>query len=602
MSELYSIGFDFSALEKALKMSEKIKTNLSGLKLDINFKGLSDTFKEVTKENPYEKLNKAFKDLKTKDFAKGFEDLNEAFKELSKNDFSKSFTDLNKAFEDLKGSKEFNDFSKSFEDLKNSPAFKKLDKAFDGFNKDLDKGNKALKEQNKLLDKSYQKMNLMRMVSSKLKMGGLVADRIAGLLGRVVNGYKGTLSTQLRAKNVGLDIRQHDALAYAGKMTGLGEDTLISSIEGLTTSLQDYSKWGNFASLGLNASDLQSKNPVEALFEVFDSMKDSDLPQYLKKQIIDEIGIPFDNFKFVLKEGTGEIEKYFKEGFKLNTYTEKDKTTGKDKDITGKVNSGLIKGERAGITFAENFAGVMKKISFDIAPAYIKGLETATPLLNTFGETLSKGITSVIDFFTAFASAEDKGAFLKEKGGELLTSAGEGLKGMWDEVTAYFKSKWDEVVKSVTGKFQEIGTNIKISLSPTTDIFKYANPFGEKPKNWTGKSYITDPQESMYTKMWNESKKDYSLITKQGEFYDPAVHTQDQLRVNDAIITKTGQVVKTDPQDYIFAMKQPQKLASSAAGGGTYTININANVRNDNDIRQIKNELERLIKSFNSKR
>ena len=49
-------------------------------------------------------------------------------------------------------------------------------------------------------------------------------------------------------------------------------------------------------------------------------------------------------------------------------------------------------------------------------------------------------------------------------------------------------------------------------------------------------------------------------------------------------------------------MKQPQRLASSAAGGGTYTININANVRNDNDIRQIKNELERLIKSFNSKR
>ena len=50
-------------------------------------------------------------------------------------------------------------------------------------------------------------------------------------------------------------------------------------------------------------------------------------------------------------------------------------------------------------------------------------------------------------------------------------------------------------------------------------------------------------------------------------------------------------------------MKQPQKLASAyGAGGGTYTININANVRNDNDIRQIKNELERLIKSFNSKR
>ena len=52
MGEVYSVGFDLSALEKALKMSEKIKTNLSGLKLDLNLKGLSDTFKEVTKENP----------------------------------------------------------------------------------------------------------------------------------------------------------------------------------------------------------------------------------------------------------------------------------------------------------------------------------------------------------------------------------------------------------------------------------------------------------------------------------------------------------------------------------------------------------------------
>ena len=43
-------------------------------------------------------------------------------------------------------------------------------------------------------------------------------------------------------------------------------------------------------------------------------MKDSNLPQYMKKQIVDNLGIPFDNFKFVLKEGTGEIEKYFKEG------------------------------------------------------------------------------------------------------------------------------------------------------------------------------------------------------------------------------------------------------------------------------------------------
>ena len=52
-------------------------------------------------------------------------------------------------------------------------------------------------------------------------------------------------------------------------------------------------------------------------------------------------------------------------------------------------------------------------------------------------------------------------------------------------------------------------------------------------------------------------------------------------------------------------MKQPQQLvtASSSKGATNYSITINNPiVRNDNDIRQIKNELERLIKSFNSKR
>lgn len=601
MGEVYQVAFDLSALEKAFKLSEKIKTNLSGLKLDINCKGLSNPLKEVTKENPYEKLNKAFKDLKTKDFAKGFEDLNEAFKELSKNDFSKSFTDLNKAFEDLKNSKEFHDFSKSFEDLKNSPTFKKLDKAFDGFNKDLEKGNKALKEQNKLLDKSYKKMNLMKMVASKINidalgLGGLIKNGITGMMDGILSGYKGNLSTQLRAKNVGLDIRKHDALAYAGKMTGLGEDTLISAIEGLTTSMEDFDKWGNFASLGFNASDLQTKNPTEALFEVLKSMKELKERGYENthiKKIIDDIGIPFDNFRFVLKEGTTEIEKFFEDGLKLNTYTEKDKTTGKDKDITKEVNSGLIEGERAGITFAENFAGVMKKISFDIAPAYITGLEKATPLLNTFGETLSKGITSVIDFFTAFASAEDKGEFLKDKAGGLVSMVGEGLKGMWDEVTAYFKSKWDEVVQSVTGKFQEIWTNIGISFQNTLAPLSFGK--------------IKEVKESpLGTFKFNDVLKDYQEITKKGEWFDPLKHTEeDRRRINDGVITKEGKIIETNPKDYIFAMKQPQQLAAagSSGGGNNYTITINNPVvRNDGDIRKLKTQLDQLIKSFNSKR
>ncbi|MCZ9878153.1 hypothetical protein OFP91_09935 [Brachyspira hyodysenteriae] len=61
-------------------------------------------------------------------------------------------------------------------------------------------------------------MNLMKMVASKINidalgLGGLIKNGITGMMDGILSGYKGTLSTQLRAKNVGLGIREHDALA-----------------------------------------------------------------------------------------------------------------------------------------------------------------------------------------------------------------------------------------------------------------------------------------------------------------------------------------------------------------------------------------------------
>jgi len=44
-------------------------------------------------------------------------------------------------------------------------------------------------------------------------------------------------------------------------------------------------------------------------------------------------------------------------------------------------------------------------------------------------------------------------------------------------------------------------------------------------------------------------------------------------KVNDAIITPKGDVIKTNPSDYLIATKTPQELA----GGGKGTINVNIN-------------------------
>lgn len=655
MSEVYQVAFDLSALEKAFKLSEKIKNNLSG------FQGLSN--------------------------------------KTSKKDSS--------------------DFSQNIID-----------------------SNKGLKEQNKLLGVSLQKLNLMRLVSSKIKWGALAAAGLsmAGITAGIAS-MNGTLATNTRAKNTGLTFGESNALNFAGKMTGLGEDTLISSIEGLTTSLQDYSKWGNFASLGLNARDLQNQNPVEALFSVLDSMKDSNLPQSLKKQIVDDIGIPFDNFKFVLKEGTGEIEKYFKEGIGM---------------FGGKSGKSLMAGERALIRFTTVLKDISQNIGGKIAPALTTSLKLVTPyiykLADSFTWLLGKVFTKKnLDMISGVFDYIGKiGNDFINKGIDLFNSG----KSLFSEIFKGFsidKEGWITVLKDFGKSFLDIMGNLWNILKPNlitigeslVDVWKTIEPdlltliefwqtnilpplqsiFGssvnilgkiikkiiddfkwfynfirpifkplgklfssffntvsgilggiDKGSNIGGivntlsnlstpisalktiietttsvlnvfKTKITETWQSIkdsFAKVWltidmgidgfisglmgikigkgtiggilgysgpkykaengwwkiKDEKGNYQYLGKNG-----GVAQYPEKRVNDAIITKTGQVVKTDPQDYIFAMKQPQKLASAyGAGGGTYTININANVRNDNDIRQIKNELERLIKSFNSKR
>ena len=654
MTEVYQVAFDLSALEKAFKLSEKIKNNLSG------FQGFSNR--------------------------------------TSKKDSS--------------------DFSQNIID-----------------------SNKGLKEQNKLLGVSLQKLNLMRLVSSKIKWGALAVAGLpmAGITAGIAS-MNGTLATNTRAKNTGLTFGESNALNFAGKMTGLGEDTLISSIEGLTTSLQDYSKWGNFASLGLNARDLQNKNPVEALFSVLDSMKDNNLPQYMKKQIIDNLGIPFDNFKFVLKEGTEEIEKYFKEGI------------GIFGDKNGKS---LMSGERALIRFTTVLKDISQNIGGKISPTLTTSLKLVTPyiykLADSFTWLLGKVFTKRnLDMISGVFNYIGKiGNDFINKGIDLFNSG----KSLFSEIFKGFsidKEGWITVLKDFGKSFLDIMGNLWNILKPNlitigeslVDVWKTIEPdlltllefwktnilpplqsiFGssvnilgkiikkiiddfkwfynfirpifkplgklfssvfntvsgilggiDKGSNIGGimntlsnlstpisalktiietttsvlnvfKTKITETWQSIkdsFTKVWltidmgidgfisglmgikigkgtiggilgysgpkykaengwwkiKDEKGNYQYLGKNG-----GISQYPEKRVNDAIITKTGHVVKTDPQDYIIAMKQPQKLAFSGAGGGTYTININANIRNDGDIRKMKNELEKLIKSFNSKR
>ncbi|MEI0701580.1 hypothetical protein [Brachyspira intermedia] len=653
MGEVYSVGFDLSALEKALKMSEKIKTNLSG-------------FQELSNKNT----------------------------QNNSSDFSKNIID----------------------------------------------SNKQLKEQNKLLGGSLQKLNLIRLVSSKIKWGALGAIGLAGTgITAGIASMNGTLAANTRAKNTGLTFGESNALNFAGKMTGLGEDTLISAIEGLTTSMEDFDKWGNFASLGLNASDLQNKNPTEALFEVLKSMKELKEKGYENthiKKIIDDIGIPFDNFRFILEEGTGEIQKYFKEGMGM---------------FGGKDGKSLMEGERALIRFTTILKDVSQNIGGKIAPALTTGLKLITPyvyqLADGFTWLLGKVFTKKnLDMMSGFFNSIGKiGSDLVSKGINLFDGGKdlfsqmfkgfsidtEGWANVFKELSKGFldgmSSLWDtlkpnliaigqslvdvwktiepdlltllefwktnilpplqsifgsavnilgKTIKKIIDDFKWFYNLIRPIFKPLGELFSsfyntvskiFGNLDKESDEGGTIEMLISgfagllspisafktvielaelavDTFKTKITETWQSIKDSFADIWKHVKigFYTAVTAIVDLLRkipgveisgwrfentkaglyhrqkngnlmnvtldtiddINDGVITKEGKIIKTDPQDYIFAMKRPQDLAAAGASqSGGYTVNIyNPVVKDDKDIRQLKNELERLIRSFNSKR
>jgi hypothetical protein len=67
------------------------------------------------------------------------------------------------------------------------------------------------------------------------------------------------------------------------------------------------------------------------------------------------------------------------------------------------------------------------------------------------------------------------------------------------------------------------------------------------------------------------------------------------LPVTDAVITPSGQVIQTDPADYLFATKHPENLAR---GGGGNTININISspsFRDDRDLDDLVDKIQRKL-------
>lgn len=358
----------------------------------------------------------------------------------------------------------------------------------DKVNKELEKGNKLLNTRDKILGMINKKLNLMRLVGSglgKLAMGGLamaggaMLGAAAGGIGLAgagivsgINSMKGSNAMGMQAKNVGLDSKQSQAMSYTGKMMGLGEGTLMQSIQGLTTSLQDFDKWDSFASLSLSPTKLQGENPMDALFEVLDAMKKSGLNQDMKKQILDDIGIPFDQFKFVLEEGTGDLRKYFAEG----------------KNIFGGTDSKALQiGEKAMIKFNTVLSSISQEIGAVIAPTLTKALNGLIPIVQKVGDMF----TGLLDTLLNSDIAKTIGDTFKNmfsSGKELFSSMFEGFsidtEGWKETIGGFFSSygeQFSQMFDSLKPMFQNLGqkiTEIWNVLEP--DLMNFIDWFKEK--------------------------------------------------------------------------------------------------------------------------
>ena len=80
--------------------------------------------------------------------------------------------------------------------------------------------------------------------------------------------------------------------------------------------------------------------------------------------------------------------------------------------------------------------------------------------------------------------------------------------------------------------------------------------------------------------MANTLKKSFEVLSALGSWIKSKIKSLlsfgggSSKSVNDAIITPNGDIIRTNPSDYLIATKNPSALASGGSGGAS-TINVN---------------------------
>lgn len=430
-----------------------------------------------------------------------------------------------------------------------------------GDDNNMQKYLSSLKKQNSFLDYTISKFKTIKNVATScFKVAQAIGTALGGIGGALIpfgkfgiNSFEGSIKGHNKANSLGITYGESKALSFAGNMKGIGENTLEKSIEALSVSLNDKSKYKDFAGLGLSVSSLKKKNSIDALFDTLDTINKSNLSDKDKKAYASNLGLPFEELRFILKEGTGGLKEFFNQGVSIY---------GKDN------NESLQTGERALI----EFKAIVEKLSMTIGTSLVPMISKAVEKFAPFIEKLSGIISQVLDSIFSNENLDAMTDWLVKTGNSILGA-----------LTGIFTGENIMSILSIAGHVVDLLGQI---LSPLIFLLEKTLPYILK---------FVDGLLAFLTADITYTNDDFSNQGVLGGGANSLIREYKN-NVNDVVITKTGQVLRTSPEDYLFATKKPENLMDMSSGGGTINININnPSVRNDGDIKRIALETKRLL-------
>ena len=225
-----------------------------------------------------------------------------------------------------------------------------------------------------------------------------------------------------------------------------------------------------------------------------------------------------------------------------------------------------------------------------------------------------------------FSKLSDASEAFTQKVKEGLENIGQGLKTAWSLISNAGQWLWENVIKPGFSFLGNIGETIwNDFLKPGFgfladvgswiwgEIIQPAFNFLINVGSWiweqiiqpafnflsnVGETIWTDILKPAFewlsdvgTKIWEILKSPFNWLAN--KIRNLKIFGGGSTSVQDAIIKPSGEIIKTSPNDYIFTTKTPEKMMSG--GTNNITLNMNASVRNDSDIKKIATEVSKLI-------